>query len=310
MGKLSNIIQNLTGISPEIQSKIFSSILIIVILVLLRRLVLNYVFKKYEEPQIRYRWQKTSSYVIFVLGIFGIVRIWYVGFTALATFLGLITAGLAIALQELVKSLAGWFFIMWRKPFVVGDRIEIGNIKGDVIDIRLFKFTLTEIGNWVGAEQSTGRILHLPNSMVLSDTIANYTQEFNYIWHEIPVLITFESNWKKAKQLLLEIANKHTEEISQEARKHIKKASRKFLIYYRYVEPIVYTTVKESGILLTIRFLVYPRHRRGIEQAIWENILEEFAQQNDIDLAYPTIRYFNNVTEGKTYSQKIDEKKL
>ena len=135
--------------------------------------------------------------------------------------------------------------------------------------------------------------------MILSEKIANYSQGFDFIWHEVPVLITFESNWKKAKKILLEIAKNHTLDISQTARKYIKEASKKFLIYYRYTEPIVYTTVRDSGVLLTIRYLVNPRHRRGVEEAIWEDILDEFGKHPDIDLAYPTIRYFDNSKEGK-----------
>ncbi|GAB4177217.1 MAG: mechanosensitive ion channel [Calditrichia bacterium] len=264
-----------------------------------RHLFLRYIWRKSEDPQFRYRWQKTSVYIAFVIGVLLVGRVWFVGISSITTFLGLITAGLAIALQDLVKSIAGWIFILWRRPLSIGDRIEVGGIKGDVIDIRLFKFTLAEIGNWVDADQSTGRILHLPNSMVLSEKIANYTQSFNYIWHEIPVLITFESNWKKAKEIIIQIGNKHAKTISEEARKHIRNASKKYLIYYRYTDPIVYTTVKDSGVLLTLRYLVNPRQRRGIEEAMWEDILDEFAKTTDVDLAYPTIRYFNNAKEGK-----------
>jgi small-conductance mechanosensitive channel len=299
MQSIFELIQNVTGLPPDVQIKIFNSVLIIFFLGLVRHIVLRIVWQKSEDPQYRYKWQKASAYTSFAIGLILVARVWFVGISSLTTFLGLITAGLAIALQDLVKSIAGWMFLMWRRPFMVGDRIEIGQIKGDVIDIRLFKFTLAEIGNWVEADQSTGRILHLPNSMILSEKIANYSQGFDFIWHEVPVLITFESNWKKAKKILLEIAKNHTLDISQTARKYIKEASKKFLIYYRYTEPIVYTTVRDSGVLLTIRYLVNPRHRRGVEEAIWEDILDEFGKHPDIDLAYPTIRYFDNSKEGK-----------
>lgn len=91
---------------------------------------------------------------------------WFKGIQSLATFLGLVSAGLAIALKDLVTGLAGWIFIIWRKPFGVGDLIQIGNNSGDVIDIRPFKFIIMETGNWVDADQSTGRITHIPNSSV------------------------------------------------------------------------------------------------------------------------------------------------
>src|SRR3989442_7605528 len=85
-------------------------------------------------------------------------------------------------------NLAGWVFIIWRSPFALGDRIQIGQHAGDVIDVRLFQFTLNEIGNWVQADQSTGRIIHIPNGKVLTEVIANYSEGVQYIWHEIPSL--------------------------------------------------------------------------------------------------------------------------
>ena len=105
--------------------------------------------------------------------------------------------------------MVGWCFILIRQPFKVGDRIQIGKVAGDVIDIRFFNFQLNEIGNWVDADQSTGRIIHIPNGIVFTEPQANYTAGFQYIWNEIPVLVTFESDWKKAKQLLTDIVNHH-----------------------------------------------------------------------------------------------------
>src|SRR5207247_865051 len=93
-------------------------------------------------------------------------------------------------------------FILWRRPFEVGDRVQIGPHAGDVIDLGLFQFTLNEIGAWVNADQSTGRIIHVPNGKVFTDPVANYNKGFRYIWNEVPVVVTFESDWRKAKQIL------------------------------------------------------------------------------------------------------------
>jgi small-conductance mechanosensitive channel len=212
----------------------------------------------------------------------------------------LITAGLAIALRDPLVNLAGWVFIIWRKPFVVGDRIQIGNNSGDVIDVRIFQFTLMEIGNWVDAEQSTGRIMHIPNGKIFNEVQANYTTGFNYIWNEIPVLVTFESDWKKAKGILTSIINKDAEHLSGTAEEKIKEASRKFMIFYTKLTPIVYISVKDSGVMLTIRYFCDPRRRRESEEKIWEDILIEFSKCDNIDFAYPTQRFYNNLREGKT----------
>lgn len=291
--------QGITGLSPDVQSKIFTSLIVIIILWLIRIIVVRILWRNTEDPFVRYRWRKATIYAVVIMGLLIVGRIWFAGIQSIATFLGLMTAGLAIALQDLVKSVAGWIFLMWRKPFIIGDRIQVGDNAGDVIDIRLFKFSLVEIGNWVDADQSTGRVIHLPNSLILTDVIANYTREFEFIWHEIPVLLTFESDWKKAKEILAEIAQRHAAHISKDAEKRIKEASKRYLIFFSVLTPTVYTSVKDSGVLLTIRYLISARTRRGSEQAIWEDILVSFSQCTDIDFAYPTQRFYDNRREGK-----------
>jgi len=299
MTKISDWIHDFTGLSPEVQVKIFTSLVVIIILWLLRFIIGRIVSHKTEDPYTRYRWRKSTIYITVAIGFLIVGRIWFAGIQSIATFLGLVTAGLAIALQDLVKSTAGWLFLMWRKPFIIGDRIQVGNYSGDVIDIRLFKFSLVEVGNWVDADQSTGRVIHLPNSLIISDVIGNYTRGFEFIWHEIPVLVTFESNWQKAKKILLEIAEKHAAHITKDAKQRIKEASKRYMIFFATLTPTVYTTVRDSGVLLTIRYLISPRRRRGSEQAMWENILIEFASCQDIDFAYPTQRFYDNILEGK-----------
>jgi small-conductance mechanosensitive channel len=111
-------------------------------------------------------------------------------------------------------------------------------------------------------------------------------------------LLTFESDWEKGKVILDKIAQKHAEHLSEYAEKRIIEASKKFMIYYKHLTPKVYTTVRDSGVLLTIRYLSDPRKRRGTENAIWEDILREFAQYPEIEFAYPTRRFFNNAIEG------------
>lgn len=298
--KINEWIQEFTGFNPVVQSQILTSIIVIFILWLIRTIAIRIVMRKTDDPYSRYRWRKSITYVSVVIGLLIVGRVWFVGVQSVATYLGLLTAGLAIALQDLVKSIAGWIFVMWRKPFAIGDRIQVGSFAGDVIDIRLFKFSLVEIGNWVDADQSTGRVIHLSNSLILSEAVANYTRGFQFIWNEIPVLVTFESNWQEAKDILLKIAENHCAQFTNDAEKRIKEASKKYMIFFTALTPTVYTSVKDSGVLLTIRYLINPRNRRGSEQAIWEDILIAFAGRKDIDFAYPTQRFYDNVSEGKT----------
>lgn len=292
-------IEQFIDIRPATSSKILESLLILLTVVLLSKVLSRIVFSRTEDAYYRYKWRKTQDYIIYTIGFLIIGSIWIDEFKSLVTFFGLLSAGIAIALKDPVTNMAGWLFILWRKPFDVGDRIQIGNDAGDVIDVRIFQFTIIEIGNWVDADQSTGRILHIPNAKVFTETLANYSTGFNYIWHEIGVLITFESNWKKAKDILTQIVNEKSKHISKGAEKKIKEASKKYMILYNNLTPIVYTTVKDSGVMLTMRFLTEPRTRRGYEQDIWEEVLNKFVEHEDIDFAYPTQRFYNNLSEGK-----------
>src|SRR5216117_3638234 len=293
-------LQTRLGISPELQLRLFATLATIVGLWLMHRIALGLVYRRVRDPWGRYRWRKGLTYVLVAAGVVIVGRMWCAGVQALATFLGLLSAGLAIALKDPVADLAGWAFIIWRRPFEVGDRIQIGPHAGDVIDLGLFQFTLNEIGAWVQADQSTGRIIHVPNGKIFTDPVANYNKGFKYIWNEVPVLVTFESDWRKAKQILTKIAVQHAQHLTAGAEQELLTASRQYVINYTKLTPIVYTRVVQTGaVQLTIRYLIEPRKRRGTEHAIWEDVLTEFARCPDIELAYQTTRGFKRTDEGK-----------
>jgi small-conductance mechanosensitive channel len=299
MEQIFDWINQYTGLSQDLQIKILKTLGLLLTFWIVNRIILRIVFRQSEDVVYRYRWRKTQGYILIIIGIFVLAQIWITEFTSVSTFLGLLSAGVAIALKDPITDIAGWLFILWRKPFEVGDRVQIGENKGDVIDVRIFQFTLIEVGNWVDADQSTGRIMHVPNAQIFNQALANYTARFNYIWHEIAVLITFESNWKKAKAALERIVLEKAEHISGEAELRIKEATKKYMIFYKNVRPIVYTSVKDSGVMLTMRFMCNPRQRRKFENDIWEEVLETFGKTTDIDFAYPTQRFYDNIREGK-----------
>ncbi len=296
---LTEWLQRFTGVEHITAERLIASIAIILGMVIVRWVILFFVSRRWEDVRIRYRWKKTSLYLTFIVIAIIVGRLWLAGVGSLVTYFGILSAGLAIALKELVANLVGWAFILWRRPFEVGDRVQIGDVAGDVIDLRIFQFTLLEIGNWVEADQSTGRVVHVNNGRIFTDNLANFSKGFQHIWNEVPVLITFESNWRKAKQILLEIANRHGEEMGQAAAERLRQAARKFMIFYTKLTPTVYTSVRDCGVLLTLRYLCDPRKRRATEQAVWEDILDVFAGADDIDFAYPTQRFYDNVVEGK-----------
>jgi len=299
MPNVTNWFQETLNFVPGAQGKLIWSRVIILVLAILRRIALTIVRKKIEDARTLYRWQKTSRYTAVVAGLVIVGALWSEILQSLGTFFGLLSAGLAIALKDIVVNFAAWIIILWRRPFEVGDRIQIGEHSGDVIDQRIFQFTLLEIGNWVEADQSTGRIIHVPNGKILIDVLANYSKGFRYIWNEIAVLVTFESDWEKAKEILGKIVRDHSEHLSKKAEERIREAAQRYLIFYSSLTPIVYTSVPDGGVLLTMRYLCDPRKRRTSTAAIWEDILRTFGGCDDIDFAYPTRRIFDNVTEGK-----------
>jgi len=280
-----------------LESKLFYSLMALLFFWAIRLVTLA-VLLRGREVQAQYRIRKLVAYITWPFAFLVVGRIWFAGFEALSTYLGLLSAGLAIALQSPLVNLAGWAFILWRHPFKVGDRIQVDDHRGDVIDQRIFMFSLMEIGNWVDADQSTGRIIHIPNGKIFTTVFANYGQGFHYIWNEIPVLVTFESDWRKAKELLMKIADQHGTSMSSSAQQKLRESAKKFMIFYKTLTPTVYTSVRDCGVLLTIRYLCDPRKRRSTEQVLWEAILEDFFCHDTIDFAYPTQRFYSNPSEG------------
>jgi len=300
-------IQDKWGIEAHIQYRIFYSLAVIFFVGLLRYILLRIVNRRIQDVKFKYYWQNAIKYSATIIGIILIVAIWLNEIKSVALTLGLLSAGLAVALRDPIVNMAGWLFILIRKPFTVGDRIQIGNHAGDVIDIRVFQFTLNEIGNWVDADQSTGRVIHIPNGKVFLEAQANYSQGFSHLWNEIGVMVTFESNWSKAKEILIEIVRKNTADLTETAKQKLMDASKKFMIFYKTLSPNVYTRVKDSGVLLTMRYICEPKKRRLSEHQIWEDVLTEFAKHKDIDFAYPTQRFYFNPREGKGKQEQDTE---
>jgi small-conductance mechanosensitive channel len=146
----------------------------------------------------------------------------------------------------------------------------------------------------------------VPNGWVFKHTVANYAEAFGYIWNEIQVVVTFESDWRKAKKALEEIVGENAEEIEPAVRKQIALAAESLHIQFTKVTPVVWTTALDQGVALTLRYLCKPRERRASTSAMWEKILDAFASMPDVDLAYPTTRFFEQATEGKTVTLDHD----
>jgi small-conductance mechanosensitive channel len=299
MDRILRLMSEFLGISEDASVKLLLSIALLIVLGIIQFFILKVAFRKVTDKVTRYKWAKTTRYIITVIGLLLVSRIWFEGVGAIGTYIALVAAGLVIVLREPVQDIAGFLFIMWRSPFRLGDRIELNEVKGDVIDQGLFKFTLMEIGNWVDAEQSTGRVVHISNHKIFSGNIFNYTGGFKYIWNEVTVRLTYESNWRKAKELLLKIAQHHSIDMSQKAEEEMIEASSSYYLSYNVLTPTVYLHIKDYGIALTIRYLTDPRQRRSTEQSIHEEVLEMIQSHDDIMWAYPTSRVYRSEIDGK-----------
>jgi small-conductance mechanosensitive channel len=287
------------GLSAATGSRLVGTIFTIALVFVLRRVSRRVLARAIADTSTRYLANKGVAYGLGVIGLIALLRIWTDGMTGMATYLGLASAGLAIALQDPLTNLAGWLFIIIRSPFSVGDRIQIGSHVGDVVDIRIFRTILLEIGNWVHADQSTGRLIHVPNGWVFKNTVASYDQAFGYIWNELELTLTFESNWKKAKDVLTRTVSDHAEKLTVDAQERLLAAAEHYHIKFAKLTPVVWTSVADSGIRLTMRYLCRPRERRSSASEIWESVLESLEGMPDVDLAYPTTRFYDNLGEGK-----------
>lgn len=287
--ELSEYVASWLGIAQEGVTRVGASLLVLIGYVVARRVVARTLVRRFDDTGTRYRFSKASQAVLGGVAIFIIVKIWF-GQLQFGTYFGLVSAGVAVALQDPLVNLAGWLYLIVRRPFGVGDRIQVGPHAGDVVDLQLFSIALLEIGNWVQADQSTGRILHIPNGWVFKHPIASYEQGFPYIWNEIPVTVTFESDWRLAKATLQRVLDKNAETVAEGA---LHQETQDLAINYARTTPIVWTSTAPEGVMLTMRYLCRPRERRASNSRMWEAVLDAFDELPSVHLAYPTTRFYD-----------------
>jgi small-conductance mechanosensitive channel len=265
-------------------------LLTILAIYLLGILIISLINRRVKNLHKRHTARKITLYSTVLIMLSLSVLFWVESVRSLTVMISIVGAGLVVALQEVILCFAGWLLIIFKRPFTVGDRIEIGSVKGDVIDVRMFQIALLEVGNWVKSEQSTGRVVHIPNSNVFRDRIFNYTKGFQCIWNEIKVTVTFESNWKKAKEIILKHANPEIDELGAKVQASINRMAQQYMIHYEKFTPIIYVNIADYGIELNLRYLTEVRKRRMTADRISRAILEEFTRERDIHFAYPTYR--------------------
>lgn len=257
-----------------------------VLAVLILRWGVVWMFRRLRKPhKQRSFWiRQFANLVSAGLLVFLILSIWFDDPSKLATALGLISAGLAFALQKVVTSIAGYFVIIRSRVFVVGERITMFNVRGDVIALGFLKTTLMEMGDplraapgmWVAGRQYTGRIVTITNDKIFEEPVFNATREFPFIWDEITVPITYATDRARAEAILVAAAERHTAIYQNQAQSHRAMMNQKYHLDLETLAPRVFLRITDNWLELSLRFIVEDHQSREVRDAIAREILVEF----------------------------------
>ena len=277
--------------SNDTYRKLILSVLVLLAQAVVRRLILNYVINRVSDnnPYI-YTIRKVTTYLITILTALLLIGIWIQRLGDLSVALGILAAGLAFALQEVIGSIAGWITIISGKPFTIGDRVETGGIRGDVVDIGILRTTLMEIGNWLNGDHNTGRIVTVSNAFLFKEPLYNYSVHLNFVWDEITVPITYVSNWKRAIEIMANAVREHSvyKELLPKAEKQRREVRRKLAVKMTPLEPRTYVKLTDNWVELGLVYPVDTDLRRSFRSEINQQILTEFKAE-DIVIASQTI---------------------
>lgn len=188
---------------------------------------------------------------------------------------GVAGAGVAFALQEVIASAAGWVAVIFGGFYRVGDRVQLGGIRGDVIDIGVLRTTLMQIGDWVNADQYNGRIVRVANSFTFKEPVFNYSSDFPFLWDEIMVPIKYGSDHRLARQIIQRVADEVVGEYAQKAEHAWGPMTKKYRIEPASVQPTVTMTANQNWIEFTLRYVTDYKLRRSTKDSLFTRILEE-----------------------------------
>ena len=258
--EFSAYLGRITGIDSEYIKLTILTVLIFLVFGIIKSIIkkiysnlpVNDKKKFFRNRKIRIILTAISFILVFLL--------WGEKLSGLITFISLISAGLTIAVREIIFNFFAGIYINIMRPFEIEDRIEIDDVMGDVISKHALGFEILEIGKRVYGEQSTGRIIHIPNSYIFTKTLKNYTKVFKYIWDEIKVDVSLDADIKKTEEILYEIVfdNETLKEIPKKMEDAVDEAILEYRIYYNNLDPIIYMKIERSHIEMYIRYLVHP----------------------------------------------------
>lgn len=280
---------NWVGIDAENGRKLLLSLLFIALVLLISaglRGLVNLVLGRTDHAtkQTRFWTRQGVSLLAALVLIIGLLSIWFNDPTRLATAFGLMSAGLAFALQKVITSIAGYFVILRGSTFTVGDRISMGGVRGDVVHLGFIQTTIMEMGQppavqtadpaqWVKSRQFTGRIVTVSNSKIFSDPVFNYTRDFPFIWEEMVIPITYQADRKCVEDIMLEAATKYGIDSSGIAEERKAELKDRFRVEPVDLEPRVYYRITDNWLELTVRFVLSTHGNRTAKDAMSRHII-------------------------------------
>lgn len=229
------------------------------------------------DADARYRGRKLVSFLGYAAVAVFLLALFHEQLGAVAVGLGVAGAGIAFALQEVIASVAGWLAVSFGGFYKTGDRVQLGGIKGDVIDIGILRTTVMEIGDWITGDQYSGRVVRIANSFVFKEPVFNYSGDFPFLWDEIKIPVKYGSDHRLAREILERVAAEVSGEFVPRARKAWRGVVRKYLVEDARVEPMVLLTATDNWLEYTVRYVVDFKRRRTTKTTLFEKILDEFA---------------------------------
>ena len=253
---------------------ILKTIIIIFLILVVEKIGIR-IIKRTRDSKKEYNYTKKYKLIIRIIILSAIIIVWGKYIKNFLTLISLVSAAFTIAIRDLIFNFFCGIYIKIVKPFVVEDRVEINGYKGDVVNINTMNFEILEVSNIDTTGQSTGIIIHLPNSIIFNYPLKNYNKAFKYIWDEITIRIPLDYDVNKAKKVLYKIVNSNEiiKKIPPKLKKQINNVSNSYRIYYNQYDPIIYTKINEDHIELQIRYLIHPKKARYVESIISSDIL-------------------------------------
>ncbi|MFC6223705.1 mechanosensitive ion channel family protein [Hymenobacter artigasi] len=239
------------------------------------KLIQRNFLAKISNNDNRYRATKFSNFLGVFLTIVMLTIVYSDKLAGLTVALGVAGAGIAFALQEVIASFAGWLAIMFGGFYKSGDRVQLGGIKGDVMDIGVLRTTIMETGQWVDGDLYNGRIVLIANSYVFKEPVFNYSGEFPFLWDEIKIPIQYGSDYARATTLLTAVGMAVAGDLTTASREKWQLMQRKYRLEDANTEPMVSLVANDNWVEFTLRYVVSYRNRRATKTALFTRILQE-----------------------------------